>query len=216
MGYYPDRMLRHFSYVQTIPLPVPQGSALGIPIEHNVRDRENFFNQVWERRFDYTIQNHMQGIWAVELHMIGPPLYMQLPDWTDWTDRSTIRLNERTANEALAKVNTRNAAIRTLSSKILIEGDSILAISCLNRKCHIGWRMMRATYGNWALLRRKTWAANHVYREANGEADALAAHAMRKTRINQHIGSVRTLQSLVDSLSRMQRVLLDTDWIEAH
>ncbi|ERN15102.1 hypothetical protein AMTR_s00056p00073070 [Amborella trichopoda] len=87
MGYYLDRMLCHFGYVQTIPLHVPQGYALEIPIEHNVRDRENFFNQVWERRFDYTIQNLMQGIWAVELHMIGPPLYWQPPDWTD---RSTI------------------------------------------------------------------------------------------------------------------------------
>ncbi|ERM97422.1 hypothetical protein AMTR_s04056p00005960, partial [Amborella trichopoda] len=107
MGYNPNRMLRHFGYVQTIPLLVPQGSALGIPTEHNVRDRENFFNQVWERRFDYTIQNLMQGIWAVELHMISPPIYLQP---LDWTDRSTILLNERRANDALAEVNTRNAA----------------------------------------------------------------------------------------------------------
>ncbi|ERN12101.1 hypothetical protein AMTR_s02223p00009410 [Amborella trichopoda] len=49
----------------------------------------------------------MLGIWAVELHMIGAPLYFQPPDWTD---RSTIRLSECRVNEALAKVNTGNAA----------------------------------------------------------------------------------------------------------
>ncbi|ERN06082.1 hypothetical protein AMTR_s00142p00111340 [Amborella trichopoda] len=70
---------------------------------------------------------------------------------------------------------------RLKATQIFIDRDSLLAISCLNRKCHIGWRMRRAIYGTWELLRGKTWAANHVYREGNGAADELAVHVMRKT-----------------------------------